>query len=100
MLGFLRVLGVIFAVMVGVFLLFGLLVSLPWWGMMSGLIVIGIIVLWIFTFWDIFRRADMSVASIIIWVAAIVIFPILGTVVYFFARPPAESIQYRGETVQ
>jgi hypothetical protein len=32
--------------------------------------------------------------------AAIIIFPILGLLVYVLARPPAGEVLYRGETIE
>ncbi len=95
----LRVLLGIFVVAVAVFLAVGIIVSLPWWGILTGFLVIGFVVLWIASLVDIWRRADLSTAAAIIWSAAIIIFPLIGTMVYFFTRPPSGEVLYEGETV-
>jgi len=95
----LRVLLGIFVVAVAVFFAVGIIVSLPWWGILTGFLVIGFIVLWIASLVDIWRRADLSTAAAIIWSAAIIIFPLIGTMVYFFTRPPSGEVLYQGETV-
>jgi Phospholipase_D-nuclease N-terminal len=95
----LRLLAGIFVVSVGVFLAVGIIVSLPWWGLFTGFLVIGFIVLWIASLVDIWRRSDLSTAAALIWSAAVIVFPVLGTMVYFFTRPPAGEVLYEGETV-
>jgi hypothetical protein len=95
----LRVLLGIFVVAVAVFFAVGIIVSLPWWGILTGFLVIGFVVLWIASLVDIWRRADLSTAAAIIWSAAIIIFPLIGTMVYFFTRPPSGEVLYQGETV-
>ena len=95
----LRVLLGIFVVAVAVFFAVGIIVSLPWWGILTGFLVIGFIVLWIASLVDIWRRSDLSTAAAIIWSAAIIIFPLIGTMVYFFTRPPSGEVLYQGETV-
>jgi len=95
----LRALLGIFVVAVAVFFAVGIIVSLPWWGILTGFLVIGFIVLWIASLVDIWRRSDLSTAAAIIWSAAIIIFPLIGTMVYFFTRPPSGEVLYQGETV-
>ena len=90
--------GAVVVFLVG-FVIIGIIAALPWWGFMGGLIAIGIVALWIGTLFDVWRRADISTASALIWTAAVIIFPLAGSTVYFFTRPPASEILYRGETV-
>ena len=92
-------LGGAFVVMVVAFLAVGLLFSLPWWGLISGLFVIGVVVLWIASLVDIWRRSDLSTGAAVLWTAAILIFPVFGTMIYFFTRPASGEVLYRGETV-
>jgi hypothetical protein len=99
MAGFLKTLGVVFVAALAIFLLIVILVELPWWHLLWGWMLIGIIVIWIATFFDLWRRADISRGTAIIWTAVVIIFPILGTLIYFFTRPSAGEITYRGETV-
>jgi hypothetical protein len=92
-------LGGLFVACVVAFLAVGLIASLPWWGILSGLFVIGCVVLWIGTIFDIWRRSDLSTVAAVIWTAAVLIFPLLGVMVYFFTRPASGEVLYRGETV-
>ena len=78
-------------------LVIGLLAALPWWGLISSWLVIGIIAIWVLTFADIWRRADMSPVSIGIWTVLIIVFPIMGTIIYVFTRPSADKIRYKGD---
>lgn len=55
---------------------------------------------WVGALMDMSRRADMSTAQIVLWVAIIVIFPILGLLAYLIFRPSADKIRYKGETIQ
>jgi hypothetical protein len=96
---FLLILAGVFAASVVGFLALGLIFSLPWWGILSGLFAIGCVVLWIATLVDIWRRSDLSTGAAVIWTAAVLIFPLLGTMVYFFTRPASGEVLYRGETV-
>jgi hypothetical protein len=89
----------IFAVSVLAFVALGIIFSLPWWGFLSGLFAIGCVVLWIATLVDIWRRSDLSTATAVIWTVGVLIFPLLGTMVYFFTRPASGEVLYRGETV-
>jgi Phospholipase_D-nuclease N-terminal len=92
-------LGGLFFACVFALLAVGLIASLPWWGILSGLFAIGCVVLWIGTIFDIWRRSDLSTAAAVIWTAAVLIFPLLGVMVYFFTRPASGEVLYRGETV-
>jgi Phospholipase_D-nuclease N-terminal len=96
---FLLALVGIFVVAVVAFLALGIIFSLPWWGILSGLFAIGCVVLWVATLVDIWRRADLSMGAAVIWTAAVLIFPLVGTMVYFFTRPASGEVLYRGETV-
>jgi hypothetical protein len=93
------IVGGLFAAAMVTFIVIGILAALPWWGFITGMMVIGAIAIWILTIWDIWRRSDLSPVTAIIWTGAVIIFPLLGTIVYFFTRPPAAEVQYRGETV-
>ncbi len=84
------------AAFIGVVIALGLLVALPW-SIVGVCVVVGLIVLWIATLVDVFRRSDLSVLAMAIWTVAIIIFPVIGTVVYMVARPPAERLRYRGD---
>jgi hypothetical protein len=96
---FLLILAGIFAACVVGFLALGLIFSLPWWGILSGLFVIGCVILWVATLVDVWRRSDLSTGAAIIWTAAVLIFPLVGVMVYFFTRPASGEVLYHGETV-
>jgi type VI protein secretion system component VasK len=55
-----------------------------WW--LVGVLVLAV---WVFTLWDVIRRADLSTGAKVGWIAAVVVFPVLGTIVYLIARPAA-----------
>ena len=82
----------VFAVSVAAFLALGILFALPWWGIISGLFAIGCVVLWIATLVDVWRRADLSRATAVIWTLAVLLFPLLGAMVYFFTRPSSGEV--------
>jgi hypothetical protein len=42
-------------------------------------------VLWVATLVDLFRRANMSPVSRVIWVVLIILFPVIGVFIYFLA---------------
>jgi len=50
-------------------------------------IFVPLIMLWIFALLDLFKRHDLAGWLKGLWAIAIVIFPIVGMVVYFIARP-------------
>jgi hypothetical protein len=99
MLRLLKILGIVLVVLFAIYLAIVLVAALPWWNLMVGWMVIGIFILWIATFFDLWRRADISPIAAVIWTIAVILFPVLGTIVYFFTRPPADRITYRGDTV-
>ena len=75
----------------------GLIASLDWLGILGTCFLVGLVVLWIATLVDVFRRADMSAMSRVIWTVLVILFPVVGTFIYFFARPAAGTIRYRGD---
>jgi hypothetical protein len=60
---------------------------------------VGLVVLWVGVLFDTWRRADLGVASRIIWTLAIIFLPVLGTFLYIILRPPDTQVTYRGEPV-
>ena len=62
--------------------------------------VVGLIVIWVLAIIDMFKRKDLRPWLIGLWIAAVVLFPILGVIAYMLFRPPADSVQYRGEQIQ
>jgi hypothetical protein len=51
------------------------------------MIWVGVIVAWVFALVDLFGRHDLSGWAKAAWLVAILIFPLLGVLVYFFTRP-------------
>jgi hypothetical protein len=63
------------------------------------LIVVTFLLVWGGALYDIWRRADLGGSSRLIWTAAIIFLPILGTIVYALVRPAAADVTYSGEQV-
>jgi hypothetical protein len=74
-----------------------LIAELPWWGLIGSWMFIGVLAIWILTFFDIWRRADLSAVAAIVWSLVVFIFPLIGTIVYVFTRPGADQIRYKGD---
>jgi hypothetical protein len=53
------------------------------------LIWLPIVFLWVAVLVDIFRRHDLSGIAMAAWLLAIIVFPIIGALVYFAVRPAA-----------
>jgi uncharacterized protein YpmS len=64
-----------------------------WELMMIVLVVIPIILLWVFTLIDIFKREDLSGTAKALWAIAILFLPLIGMIVYFVTRPPTPRDQ-------
>jgi len=54
---------------------------------------IPLLLLWIFTLVDLFRRKDLSGLAKGLWLLAIVLLPIFGMLIYFITRPPSPEEQ-------
>jgi hypothetical protein len=52
------------------------------------LIFIPLVMLWIFALVDLFRRPDLAGWVKALWAIAILVFPILGMLIYFITRKP------------
>jgi hypothetical protein len=65
----------------GQFLLY-LLAVFAWFGLIS---------IWVFAMFDMFRRRDIPGVGKAIWLVVIVLLPVIGTVVYFLARPHTDA---------
>lgn len=50
-------------------------------------VMVPLILIWAFAIFDLFGRRDLGGLAKIVWLFAIVFFPIIGTVVYFLFRP-------------
>ena len=53
------------------------------------LVFIPLVMLWVFALVDLFQRNDLSGWAKALWAIAIVLFPLIGLLVYFIARPPS-----------
>jgi hypothetical protein len=73
--------------------------GLTFWNLFWILVIICAVAVWILALQDIWRRADLSRAGAIVWSLGVLFFPFLGTLVYFFARPPAGNIRYKNEVL-
>ena len=51
------------------------------------LIFIPLLMLWVFALVDLFQRRDLSGWAKALWAIAIVLFPLLGLLIYFITRP-------------
>ena len=71
---------------------------LLWLGVAA--MVVGLVVIWVLAVIDMFKRKDLKPWQIAMWMLVILIFPILGVLAYAIFRPPADSVQYRGEQIQ
>ena len=91
-------LAVIMALLVPALIVVWVLALIPMWGLLTWLIIIGLVILWFAIVFDLLRRADLQPWQIALWVVFIVLVPVIGAIVYFFARPPADRIRYRGES--
>lgn len=58
-----------------------------WWGMIAFFIYIPLIFLWFFTLFDLFGRHDLRGLAKVLWAIGILVFPLIGVIVYFIARP-------------
>ena len=64
------------------------------------LLIVGTFLLvWGGALYDIWRRADLSTTTRLLWTAFVVFLPILGTIVYAIVRPAAVDVRYSGEQV-
>ena len=59
------------------------------------MIYIPLFLVWGIAIFDVFRRDDLSGGSKALWFAAILVFPIVGTLVYLVARPSAATHEER-----
>jgi hypothetical protein len=71
------------------------LVGTFWSAFILLFIFIPLVLFWIFALADLFRRKDVTVVGRVVWLIVIIIFPLLGPVVYLLVRPPAEMVEYR-----
>ena len=61
------------------------------------LIFIPLVMLWVFALVDLFQRDDLSGWAKALWAIAIVLFPLLGLLIYFITRPPSPAEEAAAE---
>ena len=70
--------------------------GLLWW-----LLVMFIAVLWVVTLFDIFRNwSSRSVGKSIAWIIAVIVFPVVGTIVYFIVQNSSGTTSAPRDPVQ
>src|SRR2546427_7201083 len=52
---------------------------------------VGLISIWIFAMVDMFRRRDLPGWGKAVWLVVILFLPVIGTVIYFLARPHTDT---------
>ncbi len=67
---------------------------MPLWSFVILLaVVIPLVLLWVFTLRDVFKREDLHGPATVMWVLVIILLPFLGMVIYFVTRPPTPMEQ-------
>jgi len=61
------------------------------------LVFIPLLMLWVFALVDLFQRKDLSGWAKALWAIAIVLFPLLGLLIYFITRPPSAEEEAAAE---
>lgn len=89
----------IVAVGIALLLSVALVWVIPWYGLLSGFFLIGVLAMWGAIFYDMFRRTDVSWLQIALWTVFLFVLPIISVLVYVFSRPDASTIRYKGEQV-
>jgi hypothetical protein len=56
--------------------------------LLAVLIVIPLLLIWVLTLVDLFRRQDLSTGGKVLWALVVLILPVIGVIIYFVARPP------------
>jgi len=56
-------------------------------------LVVPLICLWVYAFFDIFRRDELGAGAKVVWVLVVFLLPYFGTLIYFFAKPMSRAIR-------
>jgi hypothetical protein len=56
--------------------------------LLAVLIAIPLLLIWVLTLVDLFRRHDLSAGRKVLWAIVVLILPVIGVIIYFVARPP------------
>jgi multisubunit Na+/H+ antiporter MnhE subunit len=67
------------------------------WALLIGGFVVSVIVLWVLCVRDIFTRG-LSTSAKVIWLIAIVLFPVIGACIYLLTHTSASAMQTRSTT--
>ncbi len=70
---------------------------IPWYGLVSGFFVIGLLAIWLAVVYDLVRRADMALWAKVIWAVIVALIPLFGVLAYYFSRPSAADNRYHGD---
>jgi hypothetical protein len=62
------------------------------------LIYIPLLLLWMFSLFDIFLRDDLSGLARAMWIIVVIILPVIGMIIYFAVRPAAADGWKTGRT--
>ena len=62
-----------------------------WHWLVIFFVYIPLVFVWVFALFDIFGRVDLSGWVKALWVIFVLIFPLLGMLIYFIARPVTEQ---------
>jgi hypothetical protein len=54
-------------------------------------IVMPLILLWIFALADLFMRSELAAWAKVLWLLVIIVFPLLGPIIYLLVRPDREE---------
>ena len=68
--------------------------TLPWYGLLTGFLAIALLTVWCAVAYDVIKRVDLGTATKAVWVLALLLFPVIGIVVYYVTRPTAMTIRY------
>jgi hypothetical protein len=55
--------------------------------LLAVLIAIPLLLIWVLTLVDLFRRHDLPTGGKVLWALVVLILPVLGVIIYFVARP-------------
>jgi len=56
--------------------------------LLAVLIAIPLLLIWVLTLVDLFRRHDLPTGRKVLWAVVVLVLPVVGVIMYFIARPP------------
>ena len=54
---------------------------------LAGALLVGAIILWVYTVRDLFRRRDLTTFQRVMWLVVIIVAPFLGVLIYWLLKP-------------